>query len=239
VLRIDHVMGFHRLYWIPKGASADQGAYVRYSPDEFYAILCLESARVGALIVGEDLGTVPGVVRRTMRAHAIHRTYVVQEELHPEEEQPVGALPEDALATMNTHDMPPFAMFWSGADIERRVELGLFDEKQAAAEHARREQVCAVLAGFLREHGLLEPSDQPDRETVLRATLRALAASRARLVMPSLEDLWGAAEPQNTPGTGPEMWNWQRKGRYTLEQFRELPEVVEMLNEIARIRQEL
>ncbi|MBK5259359.1 MAG: 4-alpha-glucanotransferase [Thermoanaerobaculia bacterium] len=112
VLRIDHVMGLHRLFWIPDGAEAKDGFYVRYKEDELYAILVLEATRASCAIVGEDLGTVPAYVPRLMKRRGLRRMYVVQYEIRPDDEDPLPDPPAHAVASVNTHDMPPFATFW-------------------------------------------------------------------------------------------------------------------------------
>ncbi|MCA1830556.1 MAG: 4-alpha-glucanotransferase [Actinobacteria bacterium] len=208
VLRIDHVMGFHRLWWIPPGASPDHGAYVRYHADEWYAILALEARRHDCVVVGEDLGTVPREVRRSMGRHRVLRTYVVQEEVT---ENGLNPIPSGSIASLNTHDMPPFASYWRGLDIDKRREMGLLDEHEAEHERARRASLTNAVA---REVG-----SSMDERDVLRALLRSLASSRARIVMPALEDLWGETEPQNIPGTGKGFGNWERRARYPLEEI--------------------
>jgi 4-alpha-glucanotransferase len=120
VLRVDHVMGLHRLWWIPPGASARDGAYVRYNANEWYAILVLEAHRAGSVLVGEDLGTVPNEVRREMARRDVNRTYVVQHELTPKRLNPV---PAASLATLGTHDMPMFATFWRALGAAARTTL--------------------------------------------------------------------------------------------------------------------
>jgi len=235
VLRIDHVMGLHRLFWIPPGMRAHEGVYVRYRAEEFYAILALESHRHKAMIVGEDLGTVSPSVRPAMARHNVQRTYVLPFELTWD---PVGGLRSpaaDSLAGLNTHDMRPFAGFWQGLDIQDRVELGLLPETEAQGEKNGREGWRAALVGFLKRTGRLkgEGGEAPD---VLRACLGDLAASAARIVMVNLEDLWAETEAQNAPGTVSERPNWRRKARYPLEVFRHMPEVVETLREIHRQR---
>lgn len=200
VLRIDHIIGLHRFWWIPPGHDAADGAFVRYQPEEMYAILTLESKRAGAVIVGEDLGTVPREVRQAMGAHGIARTYVLQEEIDPA--RGPAAPPANALATVNTHDMPQFAAFWAGADIERRVGMGLLDQQEARSEKRVRE---AKRRAVRKVVGKGDP---------LRAVLRFLGRSRARLVVANLEDLWGETEPVNVPGT--QDGNWRRRGRHDL-----------------------
>jgi 4-alpha-glucanotransferase len=111
ILRIDHVMGLHRLFWIPEGREAKDGVYVRYRADELYAILTLESQRHTCTVVGEDLGTVPPEVPKTMQRHGIRRMFVVQYE---------GKLndpPAASVASVNTHDMPTFAAWSRDQDV--------------------------------------------------------------------------------------------------------------------------
>ncbi len=109
--RIDHVMGLHRTFWVPHGMPATEGVYVRYPFEELYAVLCIESHRGRTRLVGEDMGTVPGGVRRTMAAHGLLRTYAVQAELGHGAD-PLDRVPSAAMVGMNTHDMPTFAGFW-------------------------------------------------------------------------------------------------------------------------------
>src|SRR5205085_1675658 len=116
ILRIDHVASLHRVFWIPPGSDADDGVYVRYPAEELYGVFALESYRHQTILVGEDLGTVPPEVPRAMTRHNFHRMYVMQYELQPD---PGAALPDPpamAIASINTHDMPPFGGFWKGHD---------------------------------------------------------------------------------------------------------------------------
>ena len=155
VLRIDHVMQLHRMFWVP-GGDAAEGVYVRYPHEELYAIACIESHRAGSVIVGEDLGTVPRAVRRSLRRHGVPGTYVVQFSLRdtagsgdtageadesgddPGPALVPGRVPDDALAAIGTHDTPMFAAWWTGRDAEIRAERGLMDPEEAAAEVAGR-----------------------------------------------------------------------------------------------------
>lgn len=127
LLRIDHMMGLHRLYWIPKGVPATQGHYVAYPHDAFYKILCRESARHRALMIGEDLGSVGPEVRPMMQRYGVSRTYVVQYEHAPEDPGPFTDIPEQALVTLNTHDMPTFAAWWGNRpNLENALLARLF-----------------------------------------------------------------------------------------------------------------
>jgi 4-alpha-glucanotransferase len=234
ILRLDHVMGLHRLYWVPAGLEATDGVYVRYPAEELYALLTLESQRHRAVIVGEDLGTVPRAVRAAMSRHGIHRMYVTQFEVAPDPDRPLAPVPRTAVASLNTHDMPTFAAFWQAHDVQDRQALGLLDAADAARERAQRGALRQALARYLAAGGWL--GDSTDLPAALRACLRYLAASPARVVLLNLEDLWLEPEPQNVPGTWQERPNWRRKARYSLEEFAALPEVHDTLREIDRLR---
>lgn len=152
-LRIDHVMALHRLFWIPEGMGAADGVYVNYPAKEQYAVLCLESQRSRTVMVGEDLGTVPPQVRPAMRRHGLLRTWVLQSELRPRAKETVPPAPADAVATLNTHDMFPFAGFLQGDDIEVRVETGQLNREAARRARAARQRLVERLRTFLAQSG--------------------------------------------------------------------------------------
>ena len=231
VLRIDHVMGLHRLWWVPARLDPAQGVYVRYRPEEWYAILALESRRSGALVVGEDLGTVPSQVRRAMARHGVHRSYVLQYSVSPDRRMPAPTPPEESLASVNTHDMPTFAAFWRGDDIRIRVDRGWLGAEEAERERRARGRVRSALVAFLRREGMLagDPARVPTTQEVLHAALAWLAASPAGMVVVNLEDLWQEDRPQNVPGTTDQYPNWRRPARHSLESFSAMPEVIGQL----------
>lgn len=233
MLRVDHVMGLHRLYWLPPGLDARSGVYVRYPADELYAILTLESVRSGCAVVGENLGTVPPEVNPTLARHGVLGMYVLQFELRPEG-RPLPPEP-NSVASLNTHDTPTFAGFWAGRDIADRVDLGLLDEAGAAAEQEYRGRIRAATVDFLRGAGLLPP-DESGPEAVLRGLLRFLGRSEAAMVLVNLEDLWLEDRPQNVPGTSWERPNWRRKARYAFEEFSRSARVEQILGELNRDR---
>jgi 4-alpha-glucanotransferase len=235
MLRIDHVMGLHRLFWIPKGLDAEHGLYVRYRAEELYAILALESHRHRSIIVGEDLGTVPSYIRSEMASHNLHRMYVMHYELASNPRKPLGRIPESVVASLNTHDMPTFSAFWQELDIQERLSIGLLDEKNARVEKRNRQGCKEALISFLHNRNLLK-KDRADIRDILRACLLFLNGSRARTVLVNLEDLWLETKPQNVPGTAYEHPNWRRKARYALEEFCQLSEVRDILKEIDRLR---
>ncbi|MHB1418914.1 MAG: 4-alpha-glucanotransferase [Bacillota bacterium] len=213
ILRLDHVMGLHHLYWIPQGLSARHGVYVKYRSEEFYAILTLESQRYKTMLVGEDLGTVPSYVRKAMTRHNLHSMYVLPYQFNPTPTQVLNPIPAGALATLNTHDMAPFAVCWSQEGPDR----------------------AGMLLKFLRCTGWLS-SPVDSLEEILKALIKYMAASRARILLINLEDLWLETAPQNIPGTVQEYPNWQRKARYTLEEFTGMPDIKQLLEEVAQWR---
>ena len=155
ILRIDHMMGLHRLYWIPSGAEAKDGVYVSYRADELYAVFVLEAHRHRTVLAGEDLGTVPEEVPPMMARHNIYRMYVMQYQAQPKDDALSPIFP-GAVASINTHDMPTLAAFLQRADIDDRENLGVLDKKTAAEEpRAPREMIDKVEA-FLKQRRFLE-----------------------------------------------------------------------------------
>ncbi|MSQ23285.1 MAG: 4-alpha-glucanotransferase [Chloroflexi bacterium] len=215
LLRIDHVMGLHRLFWIPPGADSRDGVYVNYPADEYYAILRLESHRQQCVVVGEDLGTVPRKVRGEMGRSGIQRLYVLQLDLlNPR--SPLGEPPAASVASLNTHDMPPFA----GAL-----------RQSGGAEGWRRLVAVLRRRGFLRSDDL----EEPDEQTILGACITMLAESRARNLLINLEDLWLETEPQNIPGDTSEA-NWRRRTRLPIEEIELLMEARDLLEAVSQLR---
>ena len=179
VLRFDHVMALHRLYWIPRDLSPDQGVYVRYATEENFAILAIESHRHRTTVVGEDLGTVPEVVRARMRRHAIRSMYVLQYETGPDHD--LRSPSPNAVASLNTHDMPPFAGFLSGDDIEERAKYGHVDDVEG--QTAERARTRAKLEEVLRQRGLTGGGSHAD---LFAGATKFLAKSPAELVLVNL-----------------------------------------------------
>jgi len=235
ILRIDHVMGLHRLFCIPNGMEASQGVYLRYRAEEFYAILSLESHRNKTIIVGEDLGTVPPYLRPAMKKHSFHRMYVVHYELASNRQKGLPPVSPNSVASLNTYDMPPFASFWQGLDVEERLRLGLLDRAGAKKERENFLNMKRALTTFLQDRGWLQESED-NIAAVLKACLSFLATSQTRIVLVNLEDLWLETQPQNVPSTKAEYSNWRRKACYTFEEFCQMPQVVDTLRTINELR---
>jgi 4-alpha-glucanotransferase len=233
-LRIDHVMGLHRIYCVPQGLGAKRGVYVRYKAEELYAVMTIESVRHRSLLVGEDLGTVPPDVPPAMERHALKRMHVLEYALEADHLTFDGLNPS-AVASINTHDLFPFASWWEGEDIQDRKRQGVIDDR--GVEHARgkREWMKSQLIQRLKEEKRLEP-DVHDPASVLSAVLEKYGESPVPLVVATLEDAWLERRSQNVPGTGPDSPNWRRKMARTLEQVAADEEVSEPLERLARAR---
>ncbi len=226
VLRLDHVMQLQRLFWIPQGMAASGGVYVTYPAEELFAILALESHRHQAVIVGENLGTVPPEIDEAMERHQVLGMYVVQYELQPGSE-PLRQPPARTVASFNTHDMPTFEGFFQGKDVDELHSLGFFAAEEARREKERRQELRRALERALGAGG---------DEAMLRGCLEGLAKSPARMMLVNLEDLWLEREPQNVPGTHTERPNWQRKARFSFEEFSTRADVVEPLKRVDELR---
>jgi 4-alpha-glucanotransferase len=233
LLRLDHVMQFHRLFFVPHDHPAAEGVYVHYRAEEMYAILTLESHRHRSWLIGENLGTVPGYVNRAMQRHRLLRMYVLQFECRPDPENALAAPPEHAVASLNTHDTATFAAFFQALDIDERVALGLLEEREADGERERRGRLWACLSWFLAGRGLLERDDLP---SLLRAALRYLSQSQARLLLVNLEDLWLETAPQNVPGVGEARPSFRRRARLGREAFCQTAGVLETIDQIRSFR---
>jgi 4-alpha-glucanotransferase len=243
VLRIDHVMGLHRAFVLPGGGRPGDGVYLRYRSEELYAVLSLESHRArggeGAMIVGEDLGTVPGYIRREMASHGVYRCYVAQFSIGDRRGQglhPVGA---DTFASINTHDVAPFAAWWKDLDLVEDRRLGLMSAEETAALAAQRTAQRQNLVEALAADGLLSELAQSGavaEEEILDAWQVWLARSPARAVVVSLEDQWGETAAQNVPGTTDQHPNWRGRSPYPLETICSMAQVVGRLANVNNAR---
>ncbi|MEV0978169.1 4-alpha-glucanotransferase [Streptomyces sp. NPDC049915] len=213
-LRIDHVMGLFRLWWVPQGEAPTEGAYVRYDAEAMLAVLVLEASRAGAVVVGEDLGTVEPGVREALRERGVLGTSVLWFErdwtgdgrpLPPERWR------ADCLATATTHDLPPTAARLTGEHVDLRERLGLLtrplevEREEAAADTGEWLALLARL-GMLRGAG---GTDVSSEEAEIQAVHRFLRRTPARLVGVWLPDGVGDRRPQNLPGTWDQYPNWR------------------------------
>jgi len=205
-LRIDHVMGLFRLFWIPEGAEPAQGTYVRYPADDLLGVLALESAAAQALVVGEDLGTVEPGVRERLAAEGVLSYRLAWFEQGPADGRRRAAdYPRLALAATTTHDLPTVAGFFSGTDIDHLYDIGVATPggPEQADQEAQRESLCRLL----EEEGLLAP-DERSVPAIVAALYGFLARTPSMLVAATLEDAVEAHDRPNVPGTIDQRPNW-------------------------------
>ena len=196
LIRIDHILGFDRAFWVPEGDAP--GAYVSMPRAAMLAVARLEAARAGARIVGEDLGNVPEGLREALRDSGLLGCAVAQFERTDAGWRPAEAYPEAALASFGTHDLPTWAGWRTGRDLALRARIGGWTPAGHAAVRAAR---AAEVAGFEAMIG----------GTGHTALARFLARTPARLVALQMEDVLGLQEQPNLPGTTAEHPNWRRR----------------------------
>jgi len=217
-LRIDHILGLARLFWIPGGAAPSEGGYVRYPLEDLLAIAALESERARCILVGEDLGTVPEGLRERLRAKRVLSTRLLYFERDGDAFRPAQAYPELAHVAVSTHDLPTLPGYWRERDILTRAALRLLPDANGEAElRQERAKARAALLHRLRDAGLPSGIDasaeinDADMDELVDAAYRFLAAAPARLLVVQIEDVLGLEEQSNLPGTVDEHPNWRRK----------------------------
>ncbi|MCP5418909.1 MAG: 4-alpha-glucanotransferase [Gammaproteobacteria bacterium] len=218
-LRIDHVMGLMRLYWIPGDRPPTAGMYVRYPLESMLRILALESRRHQCLVIGEDLGTVPDGFRDVMNQAGLLSYKVLYFERWPDGLfKRVETHPEQSLVTISTHDLPPLGGWWMGRDVEWRIKLSLYPNKQMQADDvASRPVDRRFLLDALVDAEAIEPEAAPSLEPPVPteafrvAVHRMLARSPGRFMVIQMEDALDVVEQANLPGTVDEHPNWRRK----------------------------
>jgi 4-alpha-glucanotransferase len=210
-LRVDHILGLFRLWWVPQDSTAADGTYVSYDARAMLGILALEAARTGGLIVGEDLGTVPPQASAALAERGVLGSVVLWFERDDPTPERVRFTPPEtwrelAMASVSTHDLPTAAGFLAGEHVRIRADLGLLGrprEQEAAA--ARREK--AALLELLRSEKLLPP--QPSTEDIVLAMHAVLLRSPARVVLAAPADALGDLRQPNLPGTTDEYPSWR------------------------------
>jgi 4-alpha-glucanotransferase len=213
-LRIDHVMALYRLWWVPRGMTASEGGYVHYPVNELFEAVARASHATGCMVIGENLGTVPGEVDRAMADSNIYGYKVLFFERNADLGFTApGEWRHDSLASVSTHDLPSLRAWWEGADIDLRARLGMYpadlDLAALAAERQRdRERLIEAMA-----EARVRPRWPVDHfEPAFAAAVHAFVASTASgLFAVQAEDLLGMVEPINVPGTSSEYPNWRRK----------------------------
>ncbi|WP_232375411.1 4-alpha-glucanotransferase [Mycolicibacterium baixiangningiae] len=230
-LRIDHVAGLWRLWWIPPGDGPDRGTYVYYDADTMLAVLALEAHRARATVVGEDLGTVEPEVTEALADNGMLGcavSWFTRDQTDPGEPLlPPAKWPARAAASLSTHDLPTAAGFLRGEHVRARADLGLLDDvpgEQANADKERGEWLA-----MLRSEGVLPAdSSEPDEAAIIAGMHRLLAATPSQLKLISPYDVIAEPRQPNLPGTVDEYPNWRLPLPETLEQLRADPRVAEI-----------
>ncbi len=244
IVRLDHVMGLFRLYWIPAGLDPLQGAYVRYPARDLLGLLTLESTRLRTLVIGEDLGTVAASIRRTLALSRIFSYRVFYFERKWKKDNSFAApkdYPRQAMACVTTHDLPTLTGYWEGRDLDLRSRLNLYPSPRLAEQDkAMRAQDRRLLVEALVRENLLPPDYSPPTdlcpEDLRRAVLAYLGRSRAALVEARLEEFLGLTAQQNLPGTIDQHPNWRQKIFPTLEDLRRNPEIIRLAATLRQAR---
>jgi 4-alpha-glucanotransferase len=245
-LRMDHVMGLMRLFWIPPGLPPSQGAYIHYAVDELFGILALESQRCGCLIIGEDMGTVPPAVRERLNRWGVYsyKVFFFEKEA-PDRFVPPDHFSELAAVAVSTHDLPTLTGFWQSRDIAVRTDLDLYPnpelrERQINERALERQGILYLL----QHHGLLPEGMVADPDTVpemtpelILAVHRYVARTRSKVFMVQFEDLLGQIEQINLPGTTePTYPCWRRRLTLPLDQLFTDPRVSGIARAISQER---
>jgi 4-alpha-glucanotransferase len=235
-LRIDHVMRFFRLFWIPPGKTPKEGTYVHEPWQDLLSILALESVRGRFLVVGEDLGTVPPELRQAMEGFGMlgYKLFYFEKD-HEGRPKPPADFPRHVLVSSTTHDLPTLAGFWAGADLKARLDAKVLPDEDSYHRQLelRQTEKLKMLEALIRD-GFL-PQDYPReaaRWTELtgelhNAIIGYLVSTPSMLMLLNEEDLTKELDQQNLPGTTWQYPNWRRKMSYSLDDLENLPRALD------------
>ncbi|MGA9033018.1 MAG: malto-oligosyltrehalose synthase [Sulfuricaulis sp.] len=240
-LRIDHVMGLMRLFWVPRDAGTVDGTYVHYPFDDLLGIVALESQRNRCLVIGEDLGTVPDAVRSTLASSGVFTHRLLYFEKDPQGDfKPPGDYPQQALVAVSTHDLPTLSGFWHGDDLSERAALNHFPSEAERDRQviARAEDRARLLLALDREKLLPEgmtvyPISSPDMTLELMCAVHDyLANTPSKIMLVQLEDVLGQRRQVNFPGTSEERPNWRYKLVLDMEDLAADPRWKKLTNDL-------
>ncbi|AVO55588.1 4-alpha-glucanotransferase [Ectopseudomonas mendocina] len=235
-IRIDHVMGLQRLWVIPQGAEPQHGAYLRYPLDDLLRLLALESHRHRALVIGEDLGTVPDGLREKLAARNILGTRVLLFEQDDIGFVPAARWPCNALATTTTHDLPTIKGWLAGRDLEWRVRAGQRDAELLESDHAERAGERVALRQLLERQGSVSGTSD---DACLLACIEHIGRTPSALALLPLEDACALEQQPNLPGPGDVHPNWRRRYPLPVNELLEQPATSQRLASLDRARQEV
>jgi 4-alpha-glucanotransferase len=230
VLRVDHIMAWTRLYWIPHGMGVHEGTYVTYPAEELFAMLTLESTLNGCEVVGENLGNVPREIHKALPRHEIWGMYLA--EFQSPDEPSISPPTAMDVALVGTHDTPTFAGWLTANDVAERVHYSLLPEHAAPGVREERARAAHWLADRMNSC-----VDEP--RAFLAELLAWLGRSESPLVVPWLEDLWLEDRGVNLPGTrSSDRPNWQRPMSRLLDDIFTDPQVEDLLGRLDRARRQ-
>ncbi|CAG9298018.1 4-alpha-glucanotransferase [Celerinatantimonas diazotrophica] len=234
-LRLDHVMGLLRLWWLPKGEDARHGTYVHYPIDTMLAILALESQRHRCMIIGEDLGTVPQAIVTKLKTAGIFSYKVLYFEKDREHNfmQPEH-YPNQSIATISTHDLPTLKGFFAHLDLKLGKQLGLYPDATVLSElHDERTLDCQKLITTIKQTFNLTRLPESQLNHFVHAFL---AKTQSALLGLQPEDWLGMTQPVNIPGTETAYPNWRRKLTLNIDEIFSHTDVLELLALLEGIR---
>ncbi|MGC8659018.1 MAG: 4-alpha-glucanotransferase [Desulfomonilaceae bacterium] len=235
-IRIDHVMQIHHLFWIPRGMKPKDGVYVKDYEEDLLNVITLESSINKNMVVGEDLGTLPFNFRERLIERGIFSYRIFYFERDQNLDQiPFYNYPARALVSLSNHDLPTFAGFWQGLDIQERISLGRIKSKEEAAIISERMTHKGKIIERLVQDGTLAPEyahSAWESETLTdelhSAVIEFVLKTPSHLALISIEDLMGDTRQQNLPGTTHERPNWVTKTKFTLEELKSHPDAIRM-----------
>ncbi len=227
-LRIDHILGFWRQFWVPRGAEGKDGAYIRFPTDALLAVTAIESMRNACLVVGEDLGTVPDGLRDALHAARILSYRVLWFEREGQGFRAPQHYPKEALACLASHDLPTFMGWRAGRDIAINRELGHLTASETEAARKQRSEEVRTLERL---------ADAPEDPAQAGAAVHAMVASTpSQIMLAQADDLAGEIDPLNVPGTDTEWPNWRRRVRVPVESLAATPLAAGILAAIRKER---
>lgn len=243
-LRLDHVMCFYRLFMIPDGMTGPEGVYVGYEHEELFAILCIESHRAQCRLIGENLGTVPKAIEIAMEKHRIGMLYIGQFSVNTKtvksgknkgkRNASLAPIAANRAASLNTHDLPPFALDLMGGDVTQYLGKANKTPQTLDSAPASWTDRSRALAELLVAKGYC--AKNPTAPQLAAAFNRYIAESDAELALVNIEDFWGETRPQNIPGTSNEYPNWRCKLSKTMKDITTDPVISETLEDLAERR---
>ena len=228
-LRIDHALGLFRLFWIPAGMPARDGAYLLQPAEDLLRIIALESQRNNTIVIAEDLGTIDDSFRKMLQSFQMlsYRLFYFQRNYPDPSFKSPGQYPSMALCAITTHDLPTIYGYWGGRDIETKKQLGIYGDEEAWKNDViGRERDKGLILSALKAEGIV-PSDFPEdpqkiphmTHELCIAIYRYLAKSPCKLLLVSLDDILGTLDQQNMPGTVESHPNWIQKTALSLEEI--------------------